>query len=182
MNFSYTSVVPVVHNMILLIWNSWFSISAHLTIQKIKLKGANIWVLSFWYSTIEILVSLIPSAIFEKMVLPSTGREWAFLIGHCFGGAIFAMGTMLAQQMASLMTVSLALGFQLVCYFVAQYIFFFESTTCSGLVIEISGAVLIVVSACLEPADKIISNYRSKNSNCESDVKEIKHNKISDTP
>ena len=55
------------------------------------------------------------------------------MIGHCFGSALFAAATMVGQQMASLMTVSLALGFQIVFYFAAQYIFFYECCTALGI-------------------------------------------------
>ena len=131
-----------------------FYISAHYTVQKMQLDGTNVWILSFWYSIFGTIVSLIPSVIFEKMTLPSTGVEWAFMIGHCFGSALFAAATMLGQQMASLMTVSLALGFQIVFYFAAQYIFFYECCTALGLMTELIGAALAVLSAVLVPLQK----------------------------
>ena len=137
-------------------------ISAHYTIQKIKMTGIDIWILSFWYSVFGAIISIVPSAIFETMKLPSTGLEWAFFTGHCLGGAMFAIAVIIAQQFASLMTVSLALGFQLVCYFFAQYIFFHESSTKFGLIIESTGAVLVIISAAMDPMHKVIINLRQR--------------------
>ena len=127
-----------------------------------QLDGTNVWILSFWYSIFGTIVSLIPSVIFEKMTLPSTGVEWAFMIGHCFGSALFAAATMVGQQMASLMTVSLALGFQIVFYFAAQYIFFYECCTALGLMTELVGGALAVLSAVLVPLQKAFVHLQDR--------------------
>ena len=94
------------------------------------------------------------------MTLPSTGLDCVFLIAHCFGSAFFAMAKLLAQQMASLMRVSLAHGFQLVFYFISQYSFFFESSTSFDLVIEVTGTMLVVISACMDPIHKLVTHNR----------------------
>ena len=137
-------------------------ISAHYTIQKMQLDGTNVWILSFWYSIFGTIVSLIPSVLFEKMTLPSTGVEWAFMIGHCFGSALFAAATMVGQQMASPMTVSLALGFQIVFYFAAQYIFFYECCTALGLMTELVKAALAVLSAVLVPLQRAFVHLKGR--------------------
>ena len=131
--------------------------SAQNTIHKTKLLNTGIWIMLFWYSMFGCLASLAVSAIFEKMTLPSSPRDWGFLIGHCFGGAVFVITITIAQQIASLITVSLSLGFHILWYFIAQYVFFYESTTEIGLAIEVSGATLVVVSSILDPLDKIKS-------------------------
>ena len=137
-------------------------ISGHGTLQKTKLKNLDVWILIFWYSIFGCISSLAVSAIFEKMNLPSSTRDWGLLIGHCIGGAVFVASVRVAQQMASLMTISLALGFHMVWYLVAQEIFFFEKSTTVGTIIEITGTLLVVVSAVLEPMRKIAVHHQSK--------------------
>ena len=144
-------------------------ISGHGTLQKTKLKNLDVWILIFWYSIFGCISSLAVSAIFEKMSLPSSARDWGFLLGHCIGGAVFVASVRVAQQMASLMTISLALGFHMVWYLVAQEIFFFEKSTTLGTIIEIIGTLLVVVSAVLEPVRKIIVHRQTKNSPEDSD-------------
>ena len=76
---------------------------------------------------------------------------------------MFVGSVRVAQQMASLMTISLALGFHMVWYLVAQEIFFFEKSTTLGTIIEIIGTILVVVSAVLEPIRKIVVHHQTKN-------------------
>ena len=137
-------------------------ISGHGYIQKTTFKDLNVWVLIYWYSLFGCISSLAVSAVIEKMTLPSSARDWGFLIGHCIGGAMFVTFVRVAQQMASLMTISLALGFHIVWYLLGQEIFFYEQSSTLGLIIEMIGVVLVLTSAVLDPLRKVIVHSRNK--------------------
>ena len=89
------------------------------------------------------------------MTLPSSVEDWMLLFCHCIGGAIFVTSVRIAQQMASLMTVSLALGFHIVWYLIGQELFFFERSSALGLIVEVTGSALVIVSAILDPLHKV---------------------------
>ena len=138
--------------------------SVHIVAQKAALADFNVMLLCFWYSLLGVLTSFV-SPVFETVTLPSTSWDWFLLTAHCLSSAAYAYTTTIAQDMASFIVTSLAFGFTVAFYFMAQYIVFQEISSGSGLAIEIIGAVLTVISSSLVPVYELVVQMLCKRNN-----------------
>ena len=89
------------------------------------------------------------------MTLDLTSIDWVLLIGHCLGAAGFTICGIIAQDLASFIVTSLSYVTAVAFYFLFQFIIFQEISSGYGMYIEISGAVLTVISPSLVPLYEI---------------------------
>ena len=132
--------------------------SVQIITQRAWLKDCRIMALLFWYSIIGVITSFILSATFETLTLPTTSLDWLLFAGHCFGSAgVVVFGT-IAQDLGSFIVTSLAFTLAIFFYFLAQYVIFQKITCGWYLYLELTGAVLTVISSILVPLYELVTH------------------------
>ncbi len=138
--------------------------------QKKFLSDQNSAVLSWWYGVIGSVISFLICPLLEHPRFPTTPSDWFFMFTHCIGGGVFAVSVLIGQQMASLLTISLALGFQVLFYFLGQHLFFNERSEGFRLGLELLGGALVMLSACMDPLHKVWTHARHREKPEDQDV------------
>ena len=114
----------------------------------------------FWYALLGVLASFTLSSMMEHLCLPVTTVTWLTVLVHCVTAAVYTVVSFVALQYGSVIIVTLAYNTSLCFFFAVQFIYFKEVSAPPGLYVEVSGAVLTMVSAAFVPLYDCVEHRR----------------------